>query len=501
MHRRDVVIGLPAALAGLGLTGARAADRAVTVAFPTDVLDWVPTVSGTPTTMSIVKCVFDQPLEMAPDLALRPSLVTAYKWLDEEGKTLQVDLRGGVTFHNGDTFTSDDFRFTFYDHVKANPLSLLAGTWARVTGIDTPSATRAILHFNTPFVIAPSELSDLPAFILPRRYFEKVGLEGFRKKPIGTGPYRLVDYQRNSRIQLEAYDKYWGGPARIRRLTFQIVADPVARAASVQSGQADITLNLPVREVERLGALPGLEPQLYSTTGITLLQLVNKGILKDRNLRLAMHHAIDKVAISKALSGGHMVPIWLPAGPGMPGYVPGFQIPYDPAKAKALLVASGYGPGKPARINFYATNGVFPSDFDIARAIAQMWKRVGIEAVLKILPSAQLYDYQSHDKFDGPVLKPWNPTTGNPAVYSGYMLDPRRYYSVWRSDDVPPRLFPLLEEPDDAKRVAGFKAFDQWQVNQGYSIPLFQGLATVVARKNLAYKPYRSGFLVPYSWA
>jgi len=256
-----------------------------------------------------------------------------------------------------------------------------------------------------------------------------------------------------------------------------------------------------VREVERLGALPGLEPQLYSTTGITLLQLVNKGILKDRNLRLAMHHAIDKAAISRALSGGHMTPIWLPAGPGMPGYVPGFQVAYDQAKAKALLAASGYGPGKPAKINFYATNGVFPSDFDIARAIVQMWKRVGIEAELKILPSAQLYEYQSHNKFDGPVLKPWNPTTGNPAVYSGYMLDPRRYYSVWRSDDVPPRLFPLLQELDDAKRVAGFKAFDQWQVSQGYSIPLFQGLATVVARKNLAYKPYRSGFLVPYSWA
>jgi len=254
MHRRDVVIGLPAALAGLGLTGAHAADRAVTVAFPSDVLDWVPTISGSPTTMSIIKCVFDQPLEMAPDLALRPSLVTAYKWLDKEGKTLQVDLRDDVTFHNGDKFTSDDFRFTFYDHVKANPLSLLAGTWARVTGIDTPSATRAILHFNAPFVIGPSELSDLPAFILPRRYFEKVGLEGFRKKPIGTGPYRLVDYQRNSRIQLEAYDKYWGGAARIKRLTFQIVADPVARAAAVQSGQADITLNLPVREVERLRA-------------------------------------------------------------------------------------------------------------------------------------------------------------------------------------------------------------------------------------------------------
>jgi peptide/nickel transport system substrate-binding protein len=224
-------------------------------------------------------------------------------------------------------------------------------------------------------------------------------------------------------------------------------------------------------------------------------------VLKDKNVRLAAHHALDKAAISKALSGGHMIPIWLPAGPGMPGYVPGFQIAYDPGKAKALLAGSGYSAAKPVKFHFYATNGVFPSDFDIARAIVQLWQRVGIEAELKILPSAQLYDYQSHDKFDGPVLKPWNPTTGNPAVYSGYMLDPARYYSVWRSDDVPPRLYPLLHELDDTKRLEGFHAFDEWQVSQGYSIPLFQGLATVVARKILRFAPYRSGFLVPYGWS
>jgi peptide/nickel transport system substrate-binding protein len=501
VQRRSFAFGLPLALGSLAARGAWADVRSATVAFPVDIPDWDPTYVATPTGMSIAKCVFDQPMEMSADLALQPAIVTGYKWLDKTGQTLQVDLRDDVTFHNGDKLTSADFRFTFYEHVKANPLALLSGTWHGVTGIDTPTPTRAIIHLDKPMVIAPSELADLPAFLLPKAYFEKVGQEGFRKKPVGSGPYRLVDYQRNSRIVLEAYDRYWRGPARIKRLTFQVVADPVARAAAIQSGQADVTLNLPVREVERLGALPGLEAKLNATTGITLLQMVNKGMLKDRNVRLACHHALDKAAISKALSGGHMTPISMPAGPGMPGYVAGFAMVYDPGKAKALLAQSGYSLAKPVKFNFYATNGVFPSDFDIARAIVQMWKRVGIEAELKILPSAQLYEYQSHDKFDGPVLKPWNPTTGNPAVYSGYMLDPARYYSVWRSDDVPPRLYPLLHELDDNKRLEGFHAFDQWQVSRGYSIPLFQGLATVVARRNLGFKAFRSGFLVPYTWS
>ncbi len=249
VQRRAFTVGLPLALAGLAARGALADERAVNVAFPMDVPDWDPTFTGTPTTMSIVKCVFDQPMEMSADLALQPAVVTAYKWLDTTGQTLQVDLRDGITFHNGDKLTSADFRFTFYEHVKANPLSLLAGTWHGVTGIETPTATRAIVHLDKPMVIAPSELADLPAFMLPKAYFEKVGQEGFRKKPVGCGPYRLVDYQRNSRIVLEAYEHYWRGPARIKRLTFQVVADPVARAAAVQSGQADLILNLPLREV------------------------------------------------------------------------------------------------------------------------------------------------------------------------------------------------------------------------------------------------------------
>jgi len=503
MDRRRFLSGAAATapLLHLGAQDAAAQGRAVTIAFPIDIPDWDPMVNTTPTTASIVKCVFDCPMELAPDLRLIPNVVTGYKWLDQAGKVLQLNLRGDVTFHNGDKLTSADLKFTLFDRMKADPTILSGAPWRGVTAIETPSATQAILHFDKPMATAPIELAEFGGCVLPRNYYCKVGQDGFRKKPVGSGPYRLVDYQRNARIVLEAYEKYWGGPARIKRLTFQIVADPVARAAAVQSGQADLTLNLPVREVERLGALPGLEPQITSTTSITFIQMVNKGILQDRNLRLAMHHALNKPAISKALSGGHMTPVWLPAGPGMPGYVPGFQIPYDPAKAQALLAASGYGPGKPARINFYATNGVFPSDFDIARAVVQMWKRVGIEANLKIFPAAEIYAYQRSNRFDGPVLKPWNPAAGEPASYSGFMLDPTRVYSVWRSQDIPPRLYPLLDEIDRDKRVAGFKAFDQWQVSQGYSIPLFQGLATVVARKNLRYKANRSGFLRPYSWA
>ncbi len=507
MRRRDLIVGLP--LAGLGIAAdmarpapAQAAEeRPVIIAFPLDIQSWDPLIRGTPVATAITRCVWDQPLDLAPDLKFGPSIVTNFKWLDNDAKTLALELRDGITFHNGDKLTSDDFKFTFFDRVKADKATLLAAVWRAIEGIETPSPTKAIMHFATPMVTAPVMLADIPAYILPRSYYEKVGRDGFVAKPIGSGPFRLVEYERDARIVLGAYEGYWRGPAKIKRLIFQIVKDPVTRAAALQAGQADITLNLPVREVERLSKLPGLDKYLGPTSSVTFVQMVNQGVLTDKNVRLACHHALDKTAISRVLFGGYATPIWLPAGPGMAGYVPGFQIKYDLKKAESLLAQSGYSRAKPVRLKFYTTNGAFPADYDMARIIVEMWSKVGIEAELQPLEAAQFAEFMRDAKFDGPVLKAFNPAAGDPATYSGFMLDPKSYLSIWKSDDIPPRLYPLLQEVDAAKRTKGFQEFDMWQVEQGYSIPMFLGLSTVVAKKSLHFVPFRTGILNPYGWS
>ncbi len=493
-------LGAAAAVPALNAMRVRAADpRTVTIAYPVDLLSWDP-VQVNPTQSAIVKCVFDQPIEIGATLGPRPSLVSKHRWLDATCTALELELRSDVTFHDGSKLTSADLRFSFLDRPRAEKASLLGGVWNVVTAIGTPTPTRAIMKFSKPMAIAPTMLGDIPAYVVPQAYYERVGKAGFDAKPIGSGPFKLVDWQRDQRIVLEANDAYWRGAPRISRLVFQITKDPTARAAAIQSGQVDLTLNLPVRDVERLGQLPGLEPHIDSTTGIVLLMMPNVGALQDVRLRLALHHAIDKPTISKALFGGHATPIWMPAGPGMPAYDPAFSIPYDPAKAKALLAQAGYDDAKPASIKLYCTKGVFPSDYELARAIQQLWKRVGIESDLQVLDSPTLYAWQNSGKFDGPVLKPFNPAGGDPGTYSGFMLDPAVSFAVWKSPDIPPKLYPLMAEPDNAKRIEGFKGFDRWQVEQGYSIPLFLGLATIVSRKSLGFVPHRSGVIEPYDW-
>ena len=226
----------------------------------------------------------------------------------------------------------------------------------------------------------------------------------------------------------------------------------------------------------------------------------SKGVFKDQNLRLAMHHAIDKVALSNAFFGGKGEPLNMFAGQGMAANDPKFEFPFDPARSRALLAASGFNANNPVKINFTSFNGVFANDFDIARAIVQMWKNVGIDANLSVMEVAAYAELSRNDKLEAPMLYSWFNASGDPYIYSGTLMDPNKAFAVWRSDDLWPRLQPLLNEPDYDKRIAGYRVFDRWIVEQGYNIPLMQGVATVVHSRKMTYTPFRNGWSLPYYW-
>jgi peptide/nickel transport system substrate-binding protein len=505
IHRRQFTQSVSTGLAGLLLAqwglDASAATEQVRIAYPIDVPSWDPSRSAAPNPTALFKCVFDQPLEYAADSTLQPGVVTAWEWLDKEGLVLQLDLRDDVYFHNGDKLTSADFKFTFFERLRAEKGLQLSFIWSGITAIDTPTPTRAIVRFAKPMVTAPQFLGYSAAFILPKAYFEKVGLDGFLAKPIGSGPYRLVDHQRDASITLEAFDKYWRGPAKIKRLVFQVVKDPTTRVSAVQSGQVQVAVALPMREALRLGQSKGLANSLTPTVDTYLIQMVNSGPLVDRNVRLAMHHAIDKQAISKAFFNGIAAPLSTAAAPGTPAYAPDYRFAFDPAQAQALLKAAGYGPQKPVQFRFFATNGIYPNDFEIARAIVQMWKKVGIEAALEVIETAQYYPKVQAGKLEGPTLWFWTNATGDPELSAGYYLDPKKSFSVWRSADVSTQLDPLLVELDDRKRIEGYRKFHVWAVEQGYSLPLVQGVSTVAyAKAEAAYRPFKNGWILPYYW-
>ena len=352
------------------LTQAFAAGDTATIGWPSDVPSWDPNQRFTPDAQPIFKLVFDQPIDQDPKLTLIPKLLT--KWdLAPDGMSMAVELRNDVKFHNGDQMTAEDFRYTFFERIKAGHKVDTANSWRKVTDIEVQSPTKAVMKFNSPAPTAPQWLAFLGSFIVSKKYLEYVGVEAAAQKPVGTGPYKLVDYQLNSRIVLERNDDYWGPKAKIKRVTFEIIKDPSARVAAMQSGQVDLTINVPVREVERLGKEAVARPPKSIRSRASSCCNAQRSRLRRRE-RAACGASRDRQGGAlegllrrrrgAALGGGD-------AGHGrLPR--PTSSSTTTPSSRRNCWRSPGFSPAKPAQIKFAATNGHFPSDFDIARAIA-----------------------------------------------------------------------------------------------------------------------------------
>ena len=340
----------------------------VTIGWPTDVPSWDPEQRTVPDTQPIYKLVFDQPLDQAPDLKLIPKLVKTWK-LAPDALSLTLDFRDDVTFHDGSKMTAADFKYSFFDRVKAGHKIDVANIWGFVTDVDMPSPTQAVMHFKLPFATSAIWLAFLCSYVVPKAYMEKVGQDGFVKAPIGTGPYKLVDYELNSRVVLERNDAYWGPKPKMKNVTFEIIKDPSARVAAIQSGQVDLTLNVPVREADRFMKDANFKAELDPIERVIIIQTRGDLGFADKNVRLAAHHAIDKAALSKAFYGGAAVPLSVVAPPDTPGVVPGYTFPYDVALRKSFWPLQDSAPPSRRRSSSPRPTASFPAT-TISRALS-----------------------------------------------------------------------------------------------------------------------------------
>ena len=477
-----------------------ASSDSVTIGWPNDVPTWDPNQRFSPDSQPIFKTIFEQPLDQDPQLKLVPHLIRSWE-LARDGLSMPIELRDDVVFHNGDKLTTEDFRYTFLERPKATPTLDTANSWKKLQEIEIHSPTKATMRFNSPAPTAPQWLAFLGSYVVPKRYLESSGIEGFVKKPVGSGPYRLVDYELNSRIVLERNDRYWGPKPKIGRVTIQIIKDPSARIAAIQSGQVDCTVNIPVREAQRLQQDAAFAAELNPITRVVLLQVRNDLAFADENVRLAAHHAIDKDALAKAFYAGAAVPLSVVATPGTPAFLPDFHFKHDPELARSLLAKSGFAPDKPVKIGFASTNGQFPSDYDIARAIVQMWKRVGIEASLEVIEYAKYFELNRGSKLPEATLYSWDNATGDPEIFAGYLLNPKMPFSAWKGMAVGQKVLDLFNVADYEARIAGYRELNKLAVETGATMPLLQSVQTLVRKKDLSYRKYGNGWVLPQSMA
>jgi peptide/nickel transport system substrate-binding protein len=194
--------------------------------------------AGIITPFMVLYAMHDALVKPMPGKPMAPSL--AESWTQsKDGLTYEFVLRKNVRFHNGDVMTAEDVKYSF-ERYRGASAALLKGKVARVEVVD-PHRVRFTLKQAWPdFLTFYATPATGAAWIVPRKYVEQVGDEGFKKHPIGAGPYKFVSHQPGVELVLEAHERYWRKPPHVKRLVMKVVPEETTRLAMLKRGEADI---------------------------------------------------------------------------------------------------------------------------------------------------------------------------------------------------------------------------------------------------------------------
>src|SRR5215813_3853839 len=303
-------------------------------------------VSGIITPFMVLYALHDAMVKPMPGQALAPSLAESVK-ASEDGHTYDFVIRDGAQFHNGDPVTAADVKFSF-DRYRGVAHDLLQ---SRVAEVETPDPRHVRFRLKEPWpdFLTFYATATGAGWVVPKAYVEKVGDEGFKKAPIGAGPYKFVSFTPGVELVLEAYDQYWRKAPSIKRLVFRVIPDESTRLAALKRGEVDIVYSIRGALAEELRRTSGLQLKATVLQGTFWIyfpeQWDPKSPWHNIKLRQAVSLAFDRNAINQAETLGFsritnsIVPdifefFWKP-----PAAI------YDQAKAKRLLAEAGYPNG------------------------------------------------------------------------------------------------------------------------------------------------------------
>jgi peptide/nickel transport system substrate-binding protein len=342
--------------------------------------------SGIITPYVVLFALHDALVKPLPGNAMAPALAESWT-MSPDGLTFDFVLRRGVKFHNGDPVTAEDVKFSLERYRGASAKMLKE----RVAAVEAEAGrVRIRLKQPWPDFMTFYAIATGAAWVVPKRYVEKVGEDGFKKAPIGAGPYRFVSFTPGVELVLEAFDQYWRKPANVKRLVFRVVPEDSTRVAALKRGELDIAYAVWGALAEEIRRTPPLT--LKATVVPTPFwvyfadQWDPKSPWHDRRVRLAANYALDRQAINQAENLGFakittsIVPssfdfFWPP-----PSYA------HDLAKAKQLLAEAGYPNGFDA--GDYFVDAAFTN---VAEATVNFLQTAGIRAKVRALERAAFF--------------------------------------------------------------------------------------------------------------
>ena len=303
--------------------------------------------TGTAVPLMVYYAVHDALVRPLPGTRMGAALAQSWE-VSRDGLVYEFTLRKGVRFHNGDPVTAEDVKFSF-DRYRGASAGLLK---ARVAAVEIVDPQRVRFRLKQPwpdFMIFYGTPATGAAWIVPKKYVEKVGDEGFKKAPVGAGPYRLISFKPGVELVLEAFDGYWRKKPGIKTLVFKVIPDDATRLAALKRGEVDVAYGLAGALAEEVKRTPGLTLKAAKIPVTNWLifadQTDPKSPWHDRRVRLAANLAINRDAINSAgyLGLGKISSSFIPHS--LEYFWPPPLYPYDPKRARALLAEAGYPSG------------------------------------------------------------------------------------------------------------------------------------------------------------
>jgi peptide/nickel transport system substrate-binding protein len=375
---------LTALLVALAL-GVGAAQSEIVIAQGIDVPGFDPHGHHTTAVEAVLVNIFDYLIFRDADGELEPALATAWEPVAEDA--WRFTLREGVTWHDGEPFTADDVKFTL-ERVATDSSLQPYDSYRQIREVEVVGPHEIIIHTHGPDPLLINRISRLSSGIAPQHYVEDVGWETFATAPIGTGPYRFVEWRRDDRIVLEAFDDHWRGRPAYDRVVHRTIPEDSTRIAELISGGIHIGTNVPPQDRDRVVASGAADVVLQPTTRIMMLifNTHEEALTGDPRIREAIELAIDNQLLVDAVMDGLGVPTRARVSPGIGGSPLELwnDYTYDPERAIELIREAGYEPGD-ITIKVEGPAGRYPLDSELAEVIALMLNEIGVNTEIEVL--------------------------------------------------------------------------------------------------------------------
>lgn len=346
-----------------------------------------PAMHRSRTVQAVVRNIFDGLVARTNDMKVVPELAESWEVVDDN--TWRFIIRSRVKFHDGSSLSAEDVKFSL-DRIitpaavggQSSPRKGLLGP---VSEVEATGEHEVVIRTSEPFPILPDMLTFQE--IVPAAYVREIGDQEFARSPVGSGPFRFVEWRQGERIVLEQFPDYFGGcpgippvgPAHLARVTFKPIPEVATRIASLLSGEADIIQEVPshsVRSIEKqarmdVAACPGTRTH-YIGLNCTIPPF------NDIRVRLAANHAVDLRPICDRVLGGYAKVIPGPLVPEAFSYHEGLaNYEFDRSKAKSLLRRAG-------QLNVRVELDTESSDKELAEALAAQLSKAGFSVRVRV---------------------------------------------------------------------------------------------------------------------